>query len=144
MEKDNWREKAEEYLNGWKRAQADLINYKKDEVKRFEDIVNFASQSVIAELLPVLDSLDQAALNQNDNDNDNGLSAVKSQFDNILKNLGLEKIDVKIGDRFDPAIHEAVESVASDKPPGLVAEELAAGYKLNGRVIRPIKVKVSN
>ena len=48
--------KCEEYLNGWKRAKADFINYQKDEVKRFTEIIQFANEAIVKDLLVVLDS----------------------------------------------------------------------------------------
>src|SRR3989344_6824683 len=54
------QKEKDEYLDGWKRAKADLSNYKKDEMKRFETVAKFANEAIIRELIAVLDSFDLA------------------------------------------------------------------------------------
>src|SRR5689334_22123022 len=98
--------KEEEYLNNWKRAQADFINYKKDEGKRMEDFAKFATENVIEDILDVLGNLELAA----GHIKDQGLTMVMSQFESLLKKYGVERIAVA-GQTFDPAVHEAVEAI---------------------------------
>ncbi len=136
MEKENLQQKAEEYLNGWKRAKADLINYKKEEIVRFTEVIKFANEQLIFDILPALDSLDLA-------EDSGGLGAIKLQLKNILEKNGLEKMENQKDKNFNPAFHEAVESVESDKPPGTILEEVLSGYKFNGKLIRAAQVKVS-
>ena len=132
--------KAEEYLNGWKRAKADLINYKKDELKRFEEFGKFANEALIREMVVVLDNFSLAV---GASAKDKGVQMIKSQLENVLKNQGLEKLVVSVGQEFDPALHEAVEMVESNKQSGTIVEEIEAGYTLNGKLIKPAKVKVT-
>jgi len=134
----------EEYLDGWKRAKAELLNYKKDEAKRFESIIKFSNESLVKELLTVLDSFDLAVNSlEEDSKAQKGFYLIKSQLEDILKRNGVEKIKVEIGEAFNPEFHEAVANVASDKPIDSIIEEIEAGYILNGKIIRPVRVKVS-
>ncbi len=123
--------KEEEYLNNWKRAQADLINYKKDEGKRMEEFIKFANEDVILEVLDVMGNLELAA----EHLKDEGLKQVIKQFESLLKKYGVERIAV--GGKFDPNIHEAVDAIDEAKP----LEEVRPGYTMHGRVIRPSRVK---
>lgn len=131
-----------EYLEGWQRAKADLINYKKDEVKRYEEIMKFAAEGVIAEVVQVLDSFDLALEHAMPPDIERGIVIIRSQLEDILRRRGVEVIQAK-GKKFDPAFHEAVGEVESDDPGEIVIEELQKGYVLNGKVVRPARVKIS-
>lgn len=144
--KGKGKSKAEEYLEGWKRAQADLINYKKEEAQRFEQIIKFANEELIKSLLPVLDSFEraEAVWQSGSNNGREGLEKIKLQLESILKKKGLERLPSSLGQEFDPKIHEAVAvAKSSQEKAGVVVEELEAGYKLNGKLIRPAKVKVA-
>ncbi len=134
----------DEYLDGWKRAKADLANYKKEEAERMEQFVRYSTQAVIADLVTVLDSFDLGlSVIKEDDPARKGVILIKSQLEDILKRYGLERIETKQGDAFDPALHEAVESVESEAPPGTIASELSPGYRLQGKVIRPARVNVT-
>lgn len=77
------------------------------------------------------------------NDYITGLEYTKIQLEQILTNYGLEKIPAKIGDQFDPTIHEAVEAVEDKKlKKDQIAQIVSNGYQLNSTLIRPVKVKV--
>jgi len=132
----------DEYLDGWRRAKADLINYKKDELKRLEEVARFGSESLILELISILDDFDLAlATLEKQGTAEKGVYLIRSRFEDILKRRGLERIKVETGDKFDPAIHEAISTVDGGEE-GTVAEEIEAGYTLHGKVIRPARVKV--
>ena len=135
-------EERDEYLDGWKRAKADLINYKKDELKRLEEVARFGSESLILELISILDDFDLAlATLEKQGTAEKGVYLIRSRFEDILKRRGLERINVKAGDKFDPAYHEAISTVDGGAE-NTVAEEIEAGYTLHGKVIRPARVKV--
>lgn len=139
------KQKIEEYLNGWKRAQADLINYKKDENKRFEETVKFGNVLLLGDLLAVLDSFDLAitALEKL-GQAEKGIYIIKGQLEDVLKKHGLEKLAVSAGQLFDPDRQEAIAEIEnSGKPPNTIVEEIEAGYLLNGKLIRPARVKVA-
>lgn len=139
------RKQAEEYLDGWKRAKAELINYKKDEVKRFEQLAKFANETLIREMINVLDSFDLAvvALERGGQSVEKGVYLIRAQMEDVLKNHGLERVVVSVGAPFDPALQEAVAVVESDKPSGTVVEEIERGYMMRGKLIRPARVKVA-
>lgn len=143
-EVENLTKEKEEYLDGWKRAKADLINYKKDELKRLEEVARFGSESLILELISILDDFDLAlATLEKEGATEKGIYLIRSRFEDILKRRGLERIKVEVGDKFDPAFHEAITAVDGDtEKADTVAEEVEAGYTLHGKVIRPVRVKV--
>ena len=124
----------DEYLNGWKRAAADLANYKKDEGKRMEEFASYSSMKMLREILPLLDSISLAIAGS---PTDKGLLMIKSQLDDFLRRQNVERIKVSPGDAVDLNIHELV---LGDE--GNIIEELSPGYKMNGRVIRAAKVKI--
>ncbi len=132
MDEPQISKEEEEYLNSWKRAQADLINYKKDEARRIEEFIKFSNETLILEVLDVVANLELAAKHIPDE----GLKNILKQFESLLKKYGVERIAV-VGQEFDPAIHEAVGELADGKP--LVEER--PGYSMHGKVIRPARVK---
>ncbi|KKW18491.1 MAG: Protein GrpE [Parcubacteria group bacterium GW2011_GWB1_50_9] len=95
-----------EYLEGWQRAKADFINFKKDEGKRFEDMARFVTASIVEEFLPVLDSFDLALAHGVPESVEKGIMLIRSQFEDVLRKRGIEEITVGAGDPFDPAKHE--------------------------------------
>ncbi len=140
------KKKSEDYLNNWKRAQADFINYKKRQNELFAELVNSASAGLIMEILPIYDTFSLAIKHTPDEIKDKewakGIVQLKSQIENLLKSRGLEEIK-SIGEKFNPEFHEAVEMTESEKGEGEILEETQKGYKLNGVVIRTAKVKVA-
>ncbi|MBI2506776.1 MAG: nucleotide exchange factor GrpE [Candidatus Colwellbacteria bacterium] len=153
-EVENLKKEKEEYLDGWKRAKADLINYKKDELRRLEEVARFGSESLILELISILDDFDlalatlekqpaSAEATAGKGASERGIYLIRSRFEEILKRRGLERIEVKVGDKFNPAFHEAIMTVGSQaEQADTIAEEIEAGYTLHGKVIRPTRVKV--
>lgn len=145
-ESEKLKQERDEYLNGWKRAKADLLNYQKDEAKRFEEVIKYSNEAIIRDLIAVLDSFELgiAAL-EKENKADKGIYIIKSQLEDALKKHGLEKIKVSAGDKFDPSKHESIGEVESSPSAssGQVAEEIESGYILNGKVVRPTRVKLT-
>lgn len=135
-----------EVENGWKRTQADFLNFKRKTEEDRINLVKNAASNIISDLLPILDNFSLAAKHIPENlENDNwvqGVKVIEKQFDSILSDNGLEKV-ASIGQQFDHNLHEALESVESDELEGTIIEELLPGYLLNGDLIRPAKVKVS-
>ena len=131
------RNLADERLDLLMRCRADLDNVMKRSAKEKEDNVKYASEKLICRLLPVLDSLDQAAKH------DEGTKVLYSQLIDILKAEGLMPLEA-IGKKFDPYRHEALFQVKTeDLEEDTVAEEIQKGYLLNSRVIRFSKVAVA-
>ena len=141
-------EKAkQEYLEGWQRARADFLNYKKEELERAEGLIEFAKEGMILKILSILDNFEIAekSLPQDlkEDRNIKGFLLIKNQLKEFLKQNGVEEIELK-GKKFDPAFCEVIEEIEDkEKEPGVVIEEIQKGYKINGRVLRPAKVKVA-
>lgn len=130
------------------RLQADFENYKRrtaDDTARQSSV---ARLSVVLELLPVIDNFERAFQDVPKNVSQEpwyqGMTAIKQQFEQVLKRLGIERIR-SVGQQFDPALHEAiVHEPSKDYEADIVSEEFEAGYKVGDDVIRHSKVKVSN
>jgi molecular chaperone GrpE len=133
-----------DYLAGWQRAKADFINHKKEEAQRFEEMIKFSNESLIRDLIGPIDSFDLgvAALEKK-GEVEKGIYMIKTQLEDVLKKYGLEKISVKPGDKFNPSVAESLGEEESEQPPQTVAEEIESGYRLNGKLIRPARVKIS-
>ena len=139
------QKQRDEYLNGWQRAKADLINYKKDEMKRLEEVAQYAGQDLVKDLIVVLDSFDLAiAALEKAGPVEKGVYMIKTQIEDVLKKRGLQRIPIVIGEDFNPAIAEAIAEGHSDEhPPGSVIEEIEPGYRLHDKVLRPARVKLA-
>lgn len=129
------------------RSQAEMENMKKRNRKDKEDWLKFAGETLIKEMLPVLDNLEKALSHSN---NENTVHALKEGIHLTLKGLkdslsksGLEEVKA-LGEPFDPCFHEAVSEMDDPKAkPGIVITELQKGYVLNSRLIRPAMVVVN-
>lgn len=135
----------DEYLAGWQRTKADFINYKKEETKKLEDIARYGSVDLVKDLISVLDNFDLALRTfEKEGPVEKGLYLIRTQLEDILKKRGLEKMSVKPGDVFDPAIAEALTEVESEHhPAGTVVEEIEPGYRMYDKILRPARVIVS-
>ncbi|MFH1173084.1 MAG: nucleotide exchange factor GrpE [bacterium] len=140
------KQQAEEYLNCWKRATADYQNFKKAMEKNQLEFVKYANLALMAELLPILNNF-KAAFNcipedQKENDWIKGIECIKKQFEDLMKNLGIEEIKT-IGEKLDPQQHEAVGKEKSEQEEDTIIKEVQPGYRLHDKVIAPAKVIVS-
>ncbi|MEK9157927.1 MAG: nucleotide exchange factor GrpE [Patescibacteria group bacterium] len=124
---------AEEYLNNWKRERADFLNYKKEEAKRMEEFGRFANEDVILETIEVVDDLELAVQEYKGI----GLEQILKKFKDLFKKYGVEEIE--IAGKFDPALHEAVETEAG----GEKVIQVRAGYIMHSKVLRPARVKIT-
>lgn len=151
-ELEECQKKRDEYLAGWQRARADFLNYKKEEMERIKEILKYGNENLISKILPILDNFEKAEKEMSDDKKNDklleGVLQIKTQFQDFLKNQGIEEIKT-IGEKFDPNLMEVIEEVepapakASAGKSGIVIEETQKGYILNGKVIRPAKVKIS-
>lgn len=101
---------------------------------------------LVQELLPVLDNLDRtirAAHGRSDPALLEGVRMVRQQLEGVLRGYGVERIEA-LGQRFDPAVHEAVGMIAVDDPQrhGAVVHQAEPGYRMSGRLLRPARVSV--
>ncbi|NQT47302.1 MAG: nucleotide exchange factor GrpE [Candidatus Omnitrophica bacterium] len=141
------KERADQYYDKWLRLQAEFENTKKRLDRERIEAIKYASTDIIAKILPIIDDFDRAVeAVKATKDIDSllkGVQIIRAEIDKILKQDGVERVE-SIGQPFDPHVHEAMMMVETDDhPEGTVIEELQPGYKLNGRLLRPAKVKVS-
>ncbi|TGA99571.1 nucleotide exchange factor GrpE [Sporolactobacillus shoreae] len=129
------------------RAQADFDNFRKRTIKEKADARKFRAQDLVSDLLETLDNFKRAlAVDTASEDGTalkKGMEMILGKFESALKKEGVEEIE-SLGKPFDPTVHQAVMQEESDEhDSGIVIQVLQAGYTLNGRVIRPAMVKVS-
>lgn len=136
-----------EYLDGWQRMRADFANIKKDEDTRRGEMIKFASEGLVDDLIPVLDSFAMAFGNKEtwekvDENWRKGVEYIYAQMYSILESRGLTEIGI-VGEKVDPRTHVAIEEVppTSEKDADTVSEVIQKGYRLHSKVIRPAKVK---
>jgi molecular chaperone GrpE len=125
-----------------KRTQAEFINFKNRTEKDSKALLEYGSAGMLRNILPVVDSFEQALKNGNDPEFKKGMELIYSQLQDILRAEGLVKINA-LGKKFDPYKHEVMMKEKSDKEEGTVLEEFQAGYELKGRIIRHSKVKIA-
>lgn len=142
------KRKAEEYLAGWQRAQADLENLKKRTAAEKEEYRKYCLEDVVLQLLPVLDhfklAFDHVPADQKDSNWIIGISHIQKQLTDVLASLGVEEVKVEVGDDFNPTIQEAVESVeSSEVKPGHVVRVVSSAYRMHDKIIRHARVVVA-
>lgn len=141
-------EKAAEFADKILRLQADFENTRKRVEREKQEFVKFANEGIILELLNILDDLERTVnLAETHKENSEvflkGIEMILAHLYEMLKEYGVKPVDSE-GKIFDPHCHEALMQVANqDLPEHTIVEELQKGYKLNDRVIRTAKVKVS-
>jgi molecular chaperone GrpE len=128
----------DEYLDLVRRVQADFENYKRRVESQRVEQTERAAESLVAELLPVLDACEAAAGHGSEE-----VAPIQQMLVNTLSKLGLEPLG-ETGVAFDPHVHDAVLSEpGDDEDQGpIVAEVLRTGYSWKQRVLRPAMVKV--
>ena len=136
-------EEKQEYLNNWQRDKADFINARKRDEEAQKDFARFSNESLISELLPVLESFHMAMGNKEawekaDKNWRIGVEYIYNQLKKVLEEFGLKEID-PIGKVFDPMRDEAIEH---EKDGNIVTFVIQKGYELHGKVLKAPKVKV--
>jgi molecular chaperone GrpE len=139
---------AEEHRDRYLRAAAEFDNARKRAARERDEYTRYANESLLRELLPVLDNFERALQSAR---NETTAAAVTAGVELIQRELlrVLEKFGVtsftSVGQPFDPERHEAIARVpAQGQPEGTVVDETARGYLLNGRVLRPAMVTVAS
>jgi len=135
-----------ELVDTLRRVQADFENYRKRVLREQTALVERATDRLVEDLLPVLDSFAGAlgAIAADSPEMEkllDGVSGIHAQLMTVLEKAGLERIAAD-GAVFDPNQHEAVLQDDGDAEPR-VAETMRTGYKLKGKVVRPAMVKVT-
>src|SRR5215472_17337141 len=128
------------------RKQAELDNFRKRTEREKEELSKHATADLIHSLLPALDSFERALKHRDPKvprEYYQGIELIHRDVIDILVRAGLDPLDTK-GQLFDPHLHQAVESVESDRHRDQeIVEELQRGYKLRHRLLRPAVVKVA-
>ncbi len=143
------KENITELENKLKYQQAELINYRKRKDEETANMLKFANQDLILELIQIVDNFERAIKLDDNNLDDqlskflSGFKIIYSHFTETLKKFGVEEIET-VGTIFDPNIHEALMTAHDEtKENEMVVECLLKGYKLKGKVIRAAKVIVN-
>jgi molecular chaperone GrpE len=130
----------------WRRTAAELDNFRKRCAQELARTRHQERALTAAKWLPVLDNLERALDHASSSDHDQlveGLRAVQQQAVAVLADLGYPRRE-DVGQAFDPAVHEAVGTVADEElVPGTVASVVRPGYGANGEVLRPAAVVVA-
>jgi len=140
-EADEWRER---YL----RAKADLANYQKRVERERLESIRYAASELARALLPVLDDLDRVIASGADEKNTReslleGVRLTRENFLKVFRQFNVTPIEAE-GQPFDPSIHEAMmQQPVDDFTEPRVLQEIARGYRMHDRVLRPSKVIVS-
>lgn len=138
----------QEYLNNWQRDKAEFLNARKRDKEASDQIVKFATEGLISELIPVLDSFTMAMNNKEawekvDKNWRVGVEYIFGQLKKALEENGLKEID-PIGQKFDPMRDEAIgfDSVTDEKLDHTVTSVIQKGYSVSGKTLKAPKVKV--
>ena len=134
---EDLKKQVEEFKNKYFRALADYQNLEKRAHEHRTRFIKTANNDFIIKLLPFLDNLEKAEVFVKNE----GLKIAKDQLTQILKEAGLEEIEI-LGKSFDPNFAEAIEVIPGEKD-NIVVEVLRKGYKLGDKILRVAQVKVS-
>ncbi len=134
-------------LDRLQRLQAEFENYKKRTLRDAEMREERCIDQALLDVLVLYDNLERAFTSYGADRNVDafvtGIEQIFAQFAQLLERRGIERIP-SVGVPFDPSLHEALLSVASDQDKNTIVEEFATGYRRDGRVLRPSKVAVSD
>lgn len=139
---------AQDNLTGWQRARAELVNKEKTLMSERLEIIKQANAKLVEEILPTFDNFEMAKRNKEiwekvDSNWRVGIEYIFQNLKNTLVSEGLEEIFPKGNEDFNVETMEAVEEVSgTDENDHKVAECIQTGYKLNGKLLRPAKVKI--
>jgi molecular chaperone GrpE len=129
------------------RMAADFDNYRKRSRRDVDDARQRGKDEIVRDILPVFDNLERAA-QTSDTAADlrsvvDGVRMVLKLFEDTAERIGLTRVAAK-NERFDPAVHEAIQQVETDEQPaGTIVTVVAAGYRFGERLVRPAMVVVA-
>jgi molecular chaperone GrpE len=131
------------------RRQAEFENYRKRVARERGELYQHGRDDVLLQFLPVVDNFERALSSLEASEGDaealrHGVELIHKQFKDALSKFGLETVEA-VGHTFDPHVHEAVTTEATDKhKENTVIEEFQRGYRIGDRLLRPAKVKVAS
>jgi molecular chaperone GrpE len=130
----------------WKRAAADLVNYRKQAEEDRLTFAKFAGEKILNKILPVLDNFKRATQHTPaevaTSDWGKGVNAIETQLEQTLADLGLQKIAAELDSPADPTRHQIIGTGPGAQ--GTIIEVLEDGYELHGKLVRTAKVKVGD
>ena len=137
------KEERDFHLKQRQYAQAELVNYRKQVSKEFENQSKFGNSQIIQYLIEIYEDLKRIIDNSNSDDSSSkGLTLIIKNIESMFKEQSVEIIN-SVGNPFDPNLHEAIEYTEnSDIDDNVVISEIQSGYKIHGQVLRPSKVNV--
>jgi molecular chaperone GrpE len=127
------------------RTAAEFENYKRRATKEKEDARKFAAEALLKDFLPVADNLERALDHLGQHDPAavaEGVKLVQKMLESALAKHGVVSFSA-VGQPFDPSQHEALMQTESDAPSNTVIQEMARGYRLHDRLVRPAAVVVA-
>ena len=127
--------------------QAEFENFKKLKAKEKQELLRFGNETLVKEMLPVIDNLERAIEHASKTGESKaiveGVELTLSGLLKVLEKFGVQRVEAQ-GKKFDPNLHEAVyEEERKDVAPGTVVGELQKGYIMDGRLLRPAMVSVA-
>jgi molecular chaperone GrpE len=144
-EVDRFKGERDQLVDRLARLQAEFENARKREARERADFRDFAISGAVEQFLPVLDNF-QLALGSSGSVEQlrTGVELIVKQMEEVLRSLNVQPVET-VGSRFDPRVHEALESVErSDLPDHQVLEEVRRGYRIRDRLLRPALVRIVN
>jgi molecular chaperone GrpE len=144
-EVDRLKGERDQAVDRLARLQAEFENARKRETRERADFRDFAVSGAVEQFLPVLDNF-QLALGSAGSVEQlrTGIELIVKQMEDVLRTLNVQPVE-SVGTRFDPRVHEALESVdRTDLPDHQVLEEVRRGYRIRDRLLRPALVRIVN
>ena len=140
-------EETKTHQEQYMRTLADMENLRKRTQRDKEELAKFANESILREILSVIDNLERAVEHAEQAENDAGLlegvQMTLTQFNQVLSRFGVEPVK-SVGQPFDPAFHQAMGQMESEEyPVNTVVQQVQKGYQLNNRLLRPAFVMLA-
>jgi len=144
-EVDRLKQERDQSVERLARLQAEFENARKRDARERADFRDFAVSGAVEQFLPVLDNFHLALKSSGSLEQlRSGLELVVKQMEEVLRSLNVQPVEA-VGARFDPRVHEALESVdRTDLPDHQVLDEVRRGYRIRDRLLRPALVRVVN
>ena len=144
-EVDRLKQERDQAVERLARLQAEFENARKRDARERADFRDFAVSGAVEQFLPVLDNFHLALKSSGSLEQlRSGLELVVKQMEEVLRSLNVQPVEA-VGARFDPRVHEALESVdRTDLPDHQVLDEVRRGYRIRDRLLRPALVRVVN
>jgi molecular chaperone GrpE len=144
-EVDRFKGERDQAIDRLARLQAEFENARKREARERADFRDFAVSGAVEQFLPVLDNFQLALGSAGSLEQLRaGIELIVKQMEDVLRTLNVQAVE-SVGTRFDPRVHEALESVdRADLPDHQVLEEVRRGYRIRDRLLRPALVRIVN